>query len=481
VGLFAALFAILLMARLCHTDILWADEDYHQAAAIQLLHGKVLYRDLWYDKPPLNAAAYLLFGAAGGGVLRTASAIYALLVCWSAYCFAKNVWSEREGRIAAALAAFGLIFYFPPATITLEPDTLLILPHFWAVYFAWRKRYFLAGTIAGLAMLLNVKALFVLAACAPLEWTPLGMLLLGFLIPNAAGALLLAGLGAAAGYLDQVWGWGWLYVNMPASSETAPAMLFTHPLLLLTRLMPLANWSGFHAALIVGAFWCCWKEPETRLRWIGWTLICFGGVMIGWRFPPRYMNQLLPPLTLAASRGFALAFSEKRRILQALLVAALLIPAIRFGPRYAMLAAESLRGMPHNWIDTAMDRDSRAAAAIVSRLASPGATLVVWGYRPNIYVYTRLAAGSRYWDSQPLTGVPASRHLFDDHPVAMDWAAENRAEFARSRPDFLADGLSLYNPRLDIHRYPDLRQWLSQYCEVGRSAATIVYRRCGNP
>jgi hypothetical protein len=51
-------------------------------------------------------------------------------------------------------------------------------------------------------------------------------------------------------------------------------------------------------------------------------------------------------------------------------------------------------------------------------------------------------------------------------------------ELARSNPDVIADGLSLYNPRLDMHRYAELTQWLAKYCEVGRTAGTIVYRKC---
>ena len=68
-----SLTALLLLSRLCHVNILWADEDYHLAAGIQMLHGKMLYRDFWYDKPPLSAMAALLFGAWPGWPLRIAA------------------------------------------------------------------------------------------------------------------------------------------------------------------------------------------------------------------------------------------------------------------------------------------------------------------------------------------------------------------------------------------------------------------------
>src|SRR2546425_5393824 len=100
------LAAVLLLTRLAHRTILWADEDYHMAAAIQILRGKMLYRDVWYDKPPLNALLDLLFGGWYGWPLRLASTVAALGVCWSGYKLAEKLWGPREGFAAAALLAF---------------------------------------------------------------------------------------------------------------------------------------------------------------------------------------------------------------------------------------------------------------------------------------------------------------------------------------------------------------------------------------
>src|SRR5262249_17004778 len=145
--------------------ILWADEDYHLAAGIQLLHGKMLYRDLWYDKPPLNALLTLVFGARPGLPLRFVGAALAIASCAVAYRFACRLWSKREGYIAAVGLGFFSVLYLAPFTIPVEPDTLMILPHFAAVYFAWSKRPLLAGLAAGIAFALNTKGIFVLAAC----------------------------------------------------------------------------------------------------------------------------------------------------------------------------------------------------------------------------------------------------------------------------------------------------------------------------
>jgi len=190
-------------------------------------------------------------------------------------------------------------------------------------------------------------------------------------------------------------------------------------------------------------------------------------VAAGWRFFPRYYFLLLAPVTLAAARGFTLL--GRKRDFVALL---LLIPATRFGPRYVLLASGQTE-----WTDTAMDRDSRQAAALVRQMAHPGDTLFVWGYRPELYVYTRLPAATRFLDSQPLTGVPADRHLTQSQPLEIEAPHRRRLELAHSAPTFIMDGLGLYNPRLAISHYPELRPWFAPYREVGRTSGTVIYRR----
>jgi hypothetical protein len=191
------------------------------------------------------------------------------------------------------------------------------------------------------------------------------------------------------------------------------------------------------------------------------------GVAAGWRFFPRYYFLLLPLLVLAAARGFALL--GRKGVWVALL---LLVPLVRFGPRYGLLAAGETA-----WADTAMDRYSRSAAAVVRPLAHSGDTLFVWGFRPELYAYTQLPAANRFLDSQPLTGVPADRHLTQSTPVETTGARAHRAELAHSSPTFIIDGLGSYNPNLAITNYPDLAEWLSRYEEIGQVGGCVIYRR----
>lgn len=457
---FLALFAVLLAARLCHSGILWAEETLPLAAAHQILHGHSLYRHIWFDKPPLLAWSYLLWGAAAGWPLRLAGALYSLLACWVAFRFARDVWSEREGYWAAGLLGFFLTFDLPSAVVPLASDLLLVAPHLAAVWLAWQRRPFWSGLLLGIGFLISPKAAFVAAVCV--VWNPAGVIWMaaGFAAVSAAAAAGLALSGALAGYWDQVWHWGSLYAAQPFLEDPA-----------WNGLVRTADWTGFHVAAVAAALWffARGRKPDERpgpLQWAAWCGLSLMGAAAGWRFFPRYYFLLLPLLVMAAARGFTVL--GRRGVWLALLLA---IPLVRFAPRYALLAAGQT-----NWADTAMDRDSRAAAVLVRQLAHPGDTLFVWGFRPELYVYTDLPAANRFLDSQPLTGVPADRHLTQSTPVDAAGAAAHRTELARSSPAFVIDGLGPYNGRLGMTKFADLQNWLGRYREVARSAGCIIYR-----
>ena len=408
----------------------------------------MLYRDVWFDKPPLSALVYLLWDARIGVTLRIAGAAFVFACCCMLWRFARDLWGPREGLVAALLLGFFLTFGIPAAVMALAPDLLMVLPHIAAVYLAWRGRPLLSGLVAGVALLVNAKAFFVLAACLFFAWSGAGWLLAGFAVPNIV-ALIWFG----RPYVDQVWRWGALY------SEQTFALA--------TGFVRTANWAGFQAALVVGAAFALWKEGRWRWKMTAWLLLSLAAVAAGWRFFPRYYFQLLPVMALLAARGYTLLGRCR-----AVMLALLLIPLIRFGPRYAMLANDLVHDRQSNWSDLALNQDSKAAS---DRIEQAG-TLLVWGYRPDVFAYTRMPAGSRFLDSQPLTGVLADRHLTSSQPIAPEWAARDRRELIASDPTWIVDGLGPLNPTLAITNFPDLRDWLGNYREVARTRFSIVYK-----
>jgi len=365
-------------------------------------------------------------------------------------------WSEREGVAAAWLLGLFLTFGIPAAVIAIAPDLLLILPHLAAVYFAWRGRTFWSGMACGVGLLVNPKAVLVLAAMAIWQWRRLVPLTIGFVLPNAIAVVVMWGSGALPEYWRQVWVMGEVYSrNSPIAHPWREGIVRT------------LAWVGFQSALLVGAA-VAYRRERDRVKWVAWIVLAAVGVVAGWRFFPRYYFLLLPPLVLAASRAWTSA-NWVRFVLLALMT----VPLARFGPRYVMLATHS----DPNWSDLALNRDSEAAAATIRLQSKPGDTLLVWGYRPDVFVYTRLPAGTPYLDSQPLTGVFADRHLVDSRPTFPALAANDRAELVKTNPTFIVDGLGPANPRLAITAYPELRQWMNsrRYHEIGRTTASVVY------
>lgn len=457
---FAIIALVVVAARLCHSHVLWADDNLPLAAAIAVARGKVLYRDVWFDKPPLVAWLGLSWGARAGVALRLAGAVYVIATALAAWQFARRTWTDREGILAAFFTAAFLTFGIPSAVLPLASDMLLILPHFLALYFAWRDRPFWSGAAAGIGLLCSSKAIFVLAACAIWQWRSLPLLIAGFAAPNAIALGWMWMHGAATEYYRQAWRWGSIY---------AANTFVEHPVTEFARRT--LDWMGFQAALVVGAGIAIWADRDQRGRnWklSAWIAIALIGVVLGLRFFPRYYFLLLPPMIIAASRGWSVV--HNRRLATIALVALLAIPVVRFGPRYGTVA----RGEP--WRDLDIDRDSQEAAGRLRSRANSGDTLFVWGFRPDIFIYSRLPAASRFLESQPISGVLADRHLFSATSVAPEFTAPNRAELIASHPTWIVDGLGIYNPPLALANQPYLAEWLSGYHEVDRTGFSILYR-----
>jgi len=461
------LAALISFGRLFQSGVLWPEEGLPLAAARQILAGDLLYRDIWFDKPPLLAwlyAAFLLLAPQSILALRFLGVLYILAISWTGFLLARRWFDLAAARSTAFLLAFFLTFYHPSATVPLAADLLLLLPHLAAFYFQAASRPLAAGLCAGLAFHLNSKAVLVLLAASAAG--PVIPLLAGFALAILAGLAPIALTGAWAGYFEQVWQWGASYAGTPFSS---------HPWQL--GLERTAAWLGFHAALILGAALFLRRPSAHRRTILLWIALSLLGVAAGARFFPRYYFQLLPALAVAAGAGWALL--PRRPILAAALALSLLVPTVRFGRLNLRLAL----GRSFEWRDTAIDASSRRAAALVARLTSPGDPIFVWGFRPEIYYYARRPAASRFLESQPLTGVLADRHLGRSDAFLPEQAARRRRqaalELAQRPPAVIVDGLGPYNPNLSIELYPEFRSLLDNYRPATHTPGARLWRRSG--
>ena len=291
---FGLLFLVLFAGRLAHVGVLWVDEAYGAAAAQAMIDGRVLYRDLWFDKPPLYAWIYLLTGGDGGWLLRLLDALFALCCCALSFGLARRLWGDAKARAAALLLAFFLLFGVPSATVSLAPDLLTVPFALGAVLkLAAEGRAAWAGFVAGAALLANAKALFLLPVLLFWCWPAPIPVLAGFAGGLALTPLFLLEDGALRAYLQQVWVWGAAYSrDTPFARPVAEGVLRT------------ANWIGFHAALILPGCWMLVRERSAKTRRLAvWFLLALLALAGGWRFYPRYYFALLPVAAVLAARG----------------------------------------------------------------------------------------------------------------------------------------------------------------------------------
>jgi len=509
------LLVVIFLLRIFYAGYVWADEGLWFTAAEQLLRGKALYSDIWFDKPPAVAWIYAaLFAATGPSLLavRLFTILYGTAVALALWHLGTRFWGEPEGRLAALLYAVYNATYIHSQVQPMAVDQLTLLPYLYAGFFFLRGQPLGSGLLAGVAFSINPKsaALFLFFAATELVSRREALLrrwawvLTGFAAACLPWALYLLSGDRWEHYLRDFWGWGISYVTVNSPAE-----------FVLTGLRRTLNYAGFHFSLFLGLalLLACFPrgkmtaERETsHAVWL-WLGCSFLGVAAGGRFFPRYFYQVLPFLCLLAARGYMLArqaaqtgdpsafrFPTARasglagaglpsafaRFGPVLFWAGIVFALVRFHTRGAVRAYELLTGRETAymaaWSDPAMDRDSRLIAPRVR------GSLFVWGYRPEIYFYCGSPPASKFLSSQPLTGVPADIHLREARSVAPEQAAENRRvllrELASSLPEYIVDGLGPYNPALAMEAYPELRSFLEKHYtrreEVGHG---VIYAR----
>jgi hypothetical protein len=339
-------------------------------------------------------------------------------------------------------------------------DALLMLPQLAAIYCALVRRPLVCGVCCAIGLLTNVKAVSVVATCALWFLSDLPMLAAGLLVPLAVAAIAGASLGGLRDFYEQVWQWGLVYAGTKSSVGMAVRRC--------------ADWLGFHAALLAGIVLAL---REVRYRFGVWLLLSCVPLFMGNHFAPRYFFQVLPVMVILASRGIVVGLERFGRPGAALLAVLLLMPMVRFGPRYAELIWDNVEHRQTTWSDAALDIDSQQVAHIINARKQAGDTLFVWGYRPDVYVYTRLVPPGKFSDSQPLDGVPADRHLESSEASVGIPAGRNRSQLIQTEPTFVVDGLGLLNPALKVEGFGDMSVWMRRYRLIAETKLSRIYAR----
>lgn len=182
---------------------LWyGDEGIYQVIGASLNNGKLLYQEIFDNKPPLLYWLYTIF-ASDQFTIRLVSLIFGVLSVVVFFLLSKKCFENTKGKIHFLSSfAFAVLFGLP----TLEgnianAENFMLLPILASAFFIVnKKKYFLAGLLLGVAFLFKIVAIFDFAAFFIFYFiinfnsfkkniTPL-MIIMGFFLPIFAVSLI---------------------------------------------------------------------------------------------------------------------------------------------------------------------------------------------------------------------------------------------------------------------------------------------------
>jgi hypothetical protein len=178
-AVFLALALVSFLLRIFYSTHLYQDDGLWFTAAEEILRGKTLYREIYFDKPPAIALLYAgLFKIFGPHILtiRLFTILYSLMISAVIYLFGSWLYRRREGLVAAAMFTVFSTTYSAGHVQGLNTDFLMALPYTSGAYLLVRSRGDLfgkkltrarsamfaiaGGAVVGVASQVNPKAMF---------------------------------------------------------------------------------------------------------------------------------------------------------------------------------------------------------------------------------------------------------------------------------------------------------------------------------
>jgi 4-amino-4-deoxy-L-arabinose transferase-like glycosyltransferase len=421
--LFAILLAAAFILRIFYSRNLYEDDGLWLTAAEELLRGKALYREIYFDKPPILPMVYaLLFKTFGTHllVIRLFSILYAAATAALLYAFGSRLYDRRAGLLAAVLFT---IFSSQSSghTQALNTDFLMTLPYTAGAFLfvlsrirTDRQPYFWyslgGGILSGVAFQINPKGIFNLLFYGLLifvwfRWQTTGsrklwrdglkallIAMAGFVAGCAPFIAYVAAVRSLTMYWTYVWVWGTRYAEyyplttlIEHGARLYVGYFALSNLLLITLVVVVWHWAKTVLARRAGrieyldgnsSLPSLFRSDTSLLIWFGVSMV---GMCMGARFFLHYFFQILPALCLIGGRGLTLISnalkrpadeSRKlwlRRAFVGLMIAGFAVTLVRFHARTVVLAADWVRGKESaytaEWFHQELNREERMVAA----------------------------------------------------------------------------------------------------------------------
>jgi 4-amino-4-deoxy-L-arabinose transferase-like glycosyltransferase len=535
---FIALLCVTVLLRIFYAGHLYHDDGFWIVTAQEILQGKAIYREIYFDKPPILPLLYAsLFKLFGTHLLtiRLFTILYSLVTSVVLYLFGSWLYDQPTGKLAALFFTVFSTTYITGDMQGLNTDFLMVLPYTMAVFLFTkailkpdnknnRWQLICGGLLVGISFQINPKGIFGLIFFLLLlliySWITLGsdknipisatvsqltlwilLVLLGFIVGTVPFWLYIIHQKAFSYYWNDVFVWGsqytsyhsWYKIGKTAVRKTINYFAMNNTLFialvfaLVTTIREIRRY-GLQSIYSEERFRVLINPSLIAFSWLA---VSFLALALGGRFYGHYFFQILPALCLIGSHGtknIILKLKKcraiTRRIAYTILILGLIFTFIRFHGLTMALAIHRISNSENNisskWQRERFRSEEIIAATLVRSL--PGYYLFVWGYRPELYYWSGLKPASRFLSTQTLTGVPADlnhtegRSIMDERILSAN-RQKLAEELRMTRPNFIIDEVRFYNTTISMDKYAELREVLSTYEEIGMVEHFFIYKR----
>lgn len=373
----------------------YADEDIYLTIGMALREGRVLYRDIHDNKPPL-----IYFTAA---VARNVTSFRFILLLWNLihvaifYQLAKLILGNNRREIIVCIL-FVILSTLPLLEGNIaNGEIFMIMPITAAMWLFWKnqasdsfKLFLGVGGLLALGFLFKVTAVF--------EAVAIGTFMLFYQPKRIWGLILGFGLPIIISIgLAYLWGAGGIYVR------TA----------LLQNIGYLSSWTGGSSSGLLGraamiftlmglVFLMRHRLNRSFIFLAVWSLMSLLGALLSSRPYPHYLLQIVAPFTLlmgtvALSRR-AVAWSvvvltTAFTIWQIVTVGFWYYPSWPYYLNFLQYTTGQISKFEHDNFFQGVSRN-KAVSSYVKQHTQPGERIFVWGTAPAIYVLAnRLPVG----------------------------------------------------------------------------------------
>lgn len=383
---------------------LWyGDEGIYQVIGSSLNNGKLLYKEVFDNKPPLLYWLYAILHS-DQFLIRLASLIFGVISIVIFFSLSKKLFENNKNNIHYVTTLIFAILYGLPILEgnIANAENFMLLPILVSSFFiVSQKKFFIAGLLLGIAFLFKIVAVFDFAAffvfCFIINFNSLKKtiklptILVGFFLPILAVTLFFLLNGAFTDFINAAFITNISYVSYGNKIGGFPFLLFV-------KLIILGSFTLY-------VFTKRKKFSQTMLFIFIWFAFSLFNSFFSQRPYTHYLLVLLPSLSLMI--GLILFDKKYQRTIAILLLLVLIILIKSFGiPRFnkniyyyqnfiSYIAGKKSTMSYQAFFDRNTPVDYEIARFIKPKL-SKNDTIFVWGNNAQLYQLLRVIPPTKY-------------------------------------------------------------------------------------